>query len=299
MMRKRLTAVLMIAVLIIPANLFAENEEEYIIIYDEPADDMSEEEIFICAEEGDWQCGEETIIDCSTYDQDFVMTDYEYIDIDLDAYMDAEVIDETESESETETETETEAESEAETETETETEAVTEAETETEIKETETEAAEEAESETEIEETETEAVIETEVEETETEAVTETEVKETEAKETEAEEEELKEATFCYANKDVSVKVKVSETAELPEDVKVRVIRLEEGTQEYEAAKKATIDSLGTDAENCYDFYDVVFMSGDKIIEVPDEDAKITVEFREDGQMVCIEEGAAKDITRK
>ncbi len=156
-------------------------------------------------------------------------------------------------------------------------------------------AAEVAETEANAVAEETEAI---ETEAAQTEAI-ETEAAETETTETEAVETEAAEAqTFTYENDEVVITAQ----ANLPENAQIEVRKLEEGSEEYEAAKQIAAESTEAAEDAQYSFYDVTFTVDGE--EVTDEAATIQIQFKTvqigtaDVQSILkIDENGASDVT--
>ncbi len=107
--------------------------------------------------------------------------------------------------------------------------------------------------------------------ETEANAVAE-EIEETE--ETEAAEAQ----SFIFENDEVIISAQAA--AELPENIEMQVRKLEEGSEEYEAAKAAAAanSEAGEDAQ--YSFYDVTFTVDGNEVELADGSVYVQVEFK-------------------
>ena len=133
--------------------------------------------------------------------------------------------------------------------------------------------------------------------ETQTEAQTEaqTEVAETEAQ-TEATEAEEYQTSFKFENDEVVIVVKTSEEAKLGKDTKLTAKKLEEGSEKYEAAKAATINSLGSSEEEHYSFYEIGFEKDGKELDVQDSHMKVNVTFKNEASAVQVKDGAAKRL---
>ena len=130
-----------------------------------------------------------------------------------------------------------------------------------------------------------------------TEAQTEaqTEAAETEAQ-TEATEAEEYQTSFKFENDEVVIVVKTSEEAKLGKDTKLTAKKLEEGSEKYEAAKAATINSLGSDEEGTYSFYEIRFEKDGAELDVKDEHMDIDVTFKDASSAVQVKDGEAKRI---
>ena len=130
-----------------------------------------------------------------------------------------------------------------------------------------------------------------------TEAQTEaqTEAAETEAQ-TEATEAEEYQTSFKFENDEVVIVVKTSEEAKLGKDTKLTAKKLEEGSEKYEAAKAATINSLGSSEEEHYSFYEIGFEKDGKELDVQDSHMTVNVTFKNEASAVQVKDGAAKRL---
>ena len=130
-----------------------------------------------------------------------------------------------------------------------------------------------------------------------TEAATEaqTEAAETEAQ-TEATEAEEYQTSFKFENDEVVIVVKTSEEAKLSKDTKLTAKKLEEGSEKYEAAKAATINSLGSSEEEHYSFYEIGFEKDGKELDVQDSHMTVNVTFKNEASAVQVKDGAAKRL---
>ena len=130
-----------------------------------------------------------------------------------------------------------------------------------------------------------------------TEAATEaqTEAAETEAQ-TEATEAEEYQTSFKFENDEVVIVVKTSEEAKLGKDTKLTAKKLEEGSEKYEAAKAATINSLGSSEEEHYSFYEIGFEKDGKELDVQDSHMTVNVTFKNEAEAVQVNDGAAKRL---
>ncbi len=107
--------------------------------------------------------------------------------------------------------------------------------------------------------------------------------------------------TITYENGEVAVTVVASEAAQLPADTIVKVTRLEEGSAEYEAAKEAARQSVGTDENASYTFYDVTLESEGETLDVEDGTVSVKMEFKAAAarrEVVSIEETGSGKIAR-
>ena len=130
-----------------------------------------------------------------------------------------------------------------------------------------------------------------------TEAQTEaqTEAAETEAQ-TEATEVEEYQTSFKFENDEVVIVVKTSEEAKLGKDTKLTAKKLEEGSEKYEAAKAATINSLGSSEEELYSFYEIGFEKDGKELDVQDSHMTVNVTFKNEASAVQVKDGVAKRL---
>ena len=133
----------------------------------------------------------------------------------------------------------------------------------------------------------TEAATEAQTEETETETQTEA---------TEATEAEEYQTSFKFENDEVMIVVKTSEEAKLGKDTKLTAKKLEEGSEKYEAAKAATINSLGSSEEEHYSFYEIGFEKDGKELDVQDSHMTVNVTFKNEASAVQVKDGAAKRL---
>ena len=133
----------------------------------------------------------------------------------------------------------------------------------------------------------TEAATEAQIEETETEAQTEA---------TEATEAEEYQTSFKFENDEVMIVVKTSEEAKLGKDTKLTAKKLEEVSEKYEAAKAATINSLGSSEEEHYSFYEIGFEKDGKELDVQDSHMTVNVTFKNEASAVQVKDGAAKRL---
>ena len=134
-----------------------------------------------------------------------------------------------------------------------------------------------------------------------TEAVTEapTEAPTEAATETEKEEKETEKeykTSFTFENEEVVIKVKVSKDAKLSKGTDLTAKKLEVGSEKYEAAKAATINSLGSDEEGTYSFYEIRFEKDGAELDVKDEHMDIDVTFKDASSAVQVKDGEAKRI---
>ncbi len=121
----------------------------------------------------------------------------------------------------------------------------------------------------------------------------ETEVKEEAAKETKEKKAEEYETSFQFENDEVVIVVKTSKEAKLSKGTKLAPKKLEEGSEKYEAAKAATINSLGSSEEEHYSFYEIRFEKDGKELDVQDNQMTVNVTFKNDASAVQVKDGAA------
>ena len=141
----------------------------------------------------------------------------------------------------------------------------------------------------------TEAATEAAQTEAETEAAeTEAQAKETEA--TKAAKAEAYKTSFKFENDEVVIVVKASEEAKLTKDTKLAAKKLEEGSEKFEAAKAATINSLGSTNEESYSFYEIQFEKDGKELDVQDSYITVNVTFKNEAAAVQVKDGAAKRL---
>ena len=130
-----------------------------------------------------------------------------------------------------------------------------------------------------------------------TEAATEAQTEETETEaQTEATEAEEYQTSFKFENDEVMIVVKASEEAKLGKDTKLTAKKLEEGSEKYEAAKAATINSLGSSEEEHYSFYEIGFEKDGKELDVQDSHMTVNVTFKNEASAVQVKDGAAKRL---
>ena len=135
-----------------------------------------------------------------------------------------------------------------------------------------------------------------------TEAETEAAETEAQAKETEAteaaktEKAEAYKTSFKFENDEVVIVVKASEEAKLTKDTKLAAKKLEEGSEKFEAAKAATINSLGSTNEESYSFYEIQFEKDGKELDVQDSYITVNVTFKNEAAAVQVKDGAAKGL---
>ncbi len=109
--------------------------------------------------------------------------------------------------------------------------------------------------------------------------------------------------SFFFENDEVVIKAAAKK--ELPENVKMQVLKLEEGSAEFEAAKAAAESSCGADARAEYKFYTVAFLLDGAEIELADDEMYLEVEFKtikvdhsmESQSVLHIDETEVEDVT--
>ena len=121
-----------------------------------------------------------------------------------------------------------------------------------------------------------------------------TEAAETEA--TKAAKAEAYKTSFKFENDEVVIVVKASEEAKLTKDTKLAAKKLEEGSEKFEAAKAATINSLGSTNEESYSFYEIQFEKDGKELDVQDSYITVNVTFKNEAAAVQVKDGAAKRL---
>ena len=130
---------------------------------------------------------------------------------------------------------------------------------------------------------------------TEVQTEVQTEAVETETQ-TEATEAEEYQTSFKFENDEVVIVVKTSKEAKLSKDTKLAAKKLEEGSEKYEAAKAATINSLGSTEEHSYSFYEISFEKDGKELDVQDSHMTVDVTFKNEAEAVQVKDGAAKRL---
>ena len=130
---------------------------------------------------------------------------------------------------------------------------------------------------------------------TEVQTEVQTEAVETETQ-TEATEAEEYQTSFKFENDEVVIVVKTSKEAKLSKDTKLAAKKLEEGSEKYEAAKAATINSLGSTEEHSYSFYEISFEKDGKELDVQDSHMTVNVTFKNEAEVVQVKDGAAKRL---
>ena len=99
---------------------------------------------------------------------------------------------------------------------------------------------------------------------------------ETTAEEFPAETPEYK-TDFAFENEEVRITATASQEAKLPQNTEMRAVKLQEGTAEYENAKAASAQTLGTDENAQYCFYDVTFVVDGQ--EITPEQGTVTIQM--------------------
>lgn len=107
--------------------------------------------------------------------------------------------------------------------------------------------------------------------------------------------------TLTYEDDEVTVTVVASEAAQLPANTEVKVTKLVEGSEKYEAAKEAA-QSLAADENASYTFYDVTLESEGQALDVAEGTVSVWMEFKtadaEDKDVVSIEETESGKVAR-
>ena len=105
--------------------------------------------------------------------------------------------------------------------------------------------------------------------------------------------------TITYEDSEVAVTVVVSEEAQLPANTEVKVTKLEEGSEAYEAAKAAACQGIEADENAAYTFYDVTLESEGQALDVADRTVSVWMEFKADADdVVSIEETESGKVAR-
>ena len=102
--------------------------------------------------------------------------------------------------------------------------------------------------------------------------------------------------SFKFENDEVVIVVKASEEAKLTKDTKLAAKKLEEGSEKFEAAKAATINSLGSTNEESYSLYEIQFEKDGKELDVQDSYITVNVTFKNEAAAVQVKDGAAKRL---
>lgn len=120
---------------------------------------------------------------------------------------------------------------------------------------------------------------------------------------------EVYKTDFLYEDTEVLVSAKALEEAQLPLNTEMKVVKLLEGTPEFEAAKSAAEAEFGVNENAEYIFYDVAFEIDGQEIEPADGMVTVRIEFKtiqkkentDDQSVIHIDEtetgNIVKDIT--
>lgn len=106
---------------------------------------------------------------------------------------------------------------------------------------------------------------------------------------------------ITYEDSEVVITVAASEEAQLPADTEVKVVRLEEGSEKYEAAKEAARQSLAAGETADYTFYDITLESEGQALDVEEGTVSVRMEFKTDTKtrdVVSIEETENGKVAR-
>lgn len=150
-----------------------------------------------------------------------------------------------------------------------------------------------------IEPEEAESIVEvvaSETVETESETEAETETESESETETEAETETEETAEFRFENEEVIIKADIDSEEELPENLKMVVKKLEEDSETFAMAKTASMNSLGTEEEAHYSFYEVTFEVDGEEFEIAEEDVMANVTFKNEASAMRITDGVATKL---
>lgn len=85
---------------------------------------------------------------------------------------------------------------------------------------------------------------------------------------------------FAFENEEVKITATASQEAKLPLNTEMKAVKLQEGTAAYESAKAASAQTLGTDDEAQYCFYDVTFTVDGQEIKPTKGTVMIQMEFK-------------------
>lgn len=85
---------------------------------------------------------------------------------------------------------------------------------------------------------------------------------------------------FTFENDEVIVRAQASAAAGLPENAQMHVKKMKTGSKEYEAAKRAAVESCGTSEDADYTFYDVTFAVDGAEVELAEDAVAIQIEFK-------------------
>lgn len=91
---------------------------------------------------------------------------------------------------------------------------------------------------------------------------------------------EVYKTDFLYEDTEVLVSAKALEEAQLPLNTEMKVVKLLEGTPEFEAAKSAAEAEFGVNENAEYIFYDVAFEIDGQEIEPADGMVTVRIEFK-------------------
>lgn len=120
---------------------------------------------------------------------------------------------------------------------------------------------------------------------------------ETEEKsESETENETEDDADFCFENEEVIIKANIDSEEVLQENLKMVVKKLEENSETFAMAKAASVDSLGTEEEGNYSFYEVTFEVDGEEFEIAEEDVKVNITFKNEATAMRITDGVATKL---
>lgn len=148
-----------------------------------------------------------------------------------------------------------------------------------------------------IEPEEAESIVEVVAAETlETESETEAETETESETETEAETETEETAEFRFENEEVIIKADIDSEEELPENLKMVVKKLEEDSETFAMAKTASMNSLGTEEEAHYSFYEVTFEVDGEEFEIAEENVMANVTFKNEASAMRITDGVATKL---
>ncbi len=131
------------------------------------------------------------------------------------------------------------------------------------------------------------------------------EAAETEANAAEAAEAVETEAAQSFTFENDEVIITAAAAAELPENIEMQVRKLEEGSEEYEAAKAAAAASTMAGEDAQYSFYDVTFTADGAEVELADGGVHVQIEFKtvqinstvETQEVLSIDETGVNNVT--
>ncbi len=129
------------------------------------------------------------------------------------------------------------------------------------------------------------------------------EAAETEANAVAQTEENAEAQSFTFENDEVVISAQAA--AELPENIEMQVRKLEEGSEEYEAAKAAAAANTEAGEDAQYSFYDVTFTVDGNEVELADGSVYVQVEFKtvqidstvETQEILSIDEAGVNNVT--